>query len=139
MLDKDVFFMKVALSEARKAYSLAEVPVGAVVVRDGIIISAGHNLREHTQSALAHAELCALDAACVKLRSWRLLDCVLYVTLEPCMMCIGAAINARMASIVFGCSSQESRSANITEIDIKGGVLGNECSFLLSHFFLKCR
>jgi tRNA(adenine34) deaminase len=139
MLTKDIVFMRAALAEAKKAFALNEVPVGAVIVKDDVIISGGHNSREYTQNALAHAELIAINAACKKLVSWRLLDCSLYVTLEPCPMCIGAAINARIENLIFGCAATESNRANTKRLDIKGGILELECAFLLSEFFAQKR
>lgn len=96
------FFMKAALKEAEKAAALGEVPVGAVIVKDGEIIASAHNMRENGGGATAHAELLAIEMACRTLGGWRLSDCRLYVTLEPCPMCAGAIINARVGSVIFG-------------------------------------
>ncbi|MDR2817110.1 MAG: nucleoside deaminase [Oscillospiraceae bacterium] len=137
MLTKDEVFMKCAISEAKKAGTLEEVPVGALIVQEGKVISKGHNLRETTQNALAHAELIVINSACSKLGSWRLLGCTLYVTLEPCSMCVGAAINARIDEIVFGCPSPLAH--RLHHDNIKGHILERECSFLLSDFFAKRR
>ena len=98
----DIFFMKEAIKRAKKAEARAEVPVGAVIVRDGKIISSGYNRREEKQNSLLHAEISAIDRACKKLGSWRLCGCTLYVTLEPCPMCAGAVINSRIDRVVFG-------------------------------------
>ncbi|MHB8097393.1 MAG: nucleoside deaminase, partial [Erysipelotrichaceae bacterium] len=106
-------YMNIALNEARKAYLIDEVPIGAVIIKDGRVISKAHNLRENKQSATAHAEVLAIEKACKKLGSWRLECCVLYVTLEPCTMCIGASILARVDGIVYGAK------------DPKGGSLGS--------------
>ena len=101
MID-DEKFMELALEEARKAYALDEVPIGAVVVLNGEVVGRGHNEKEMRQDATAHAEILALRDAMEKMGSWRLTDAVLYVTIEPCVMCIGALIQARLARIVFG-------------------------------------
>ncbi len=106
-------YMRIALNEAKKAYRDDEVPIGAVVVKDGMVISKAHNLREKKQSSTAHAEVLAIEKACKKLGSWRLDGCVLYVTLEPCTMCIGASILARVDGVVYGAK------------DPKGGSLGS--------------
>lgn len=98
----DEKFMLEALTEAQKSYEIGEVPVGAVVVKDGEIVGRGHNLRETDKNALRHAELIAIDEACTKLGGWRLWQCDLYVTLEPCPMCTGAIINSRIKRVVFG-------------------------------------
>ncbi|OGQ73075.1 MAG: tRNA-specific adenosine deaminase, partial [Deltaproteobacteria bacterium RIFCSPLOWO2_12_FULL_60_16] len=103
--------MALALQEAEQAAEKGEIPVGAVVVYRGEVIARGHNLREKTQSPLAHAEMLALENASQYLGSWRLNDCTLYVTLEPCVMCVGAILQARVARVVFGC------------LDPKGGAV----------------
>ncbi|CAM3182942.1 tRNA adenosine(34) deaminase TadA [Lactiplantibacillus plajomi] len=95
-------WMKEALHEARMAYLIGEVPIGAVIVHDGEIIGRGHNLREHGQDATLHAEMMAIQEACEALHSWRLEGCQLYVTLEPCLMCSGAIINARIPEVFYG-------------------------------------
>lgn len=118
----DFELMGAALEEARKAAALGEVPVGAVVAKDGEIISAAHNTRETEKNALHHAELLAIDAACKKLGGWRLWQCELFVTLEPCPMCSGAIINSRIKRVVYGAA------------DVKAGCCGSgrvglRCSF----------
>ena len=105
-------FMDAALTEAKKAAAIGEVPIGAVIVHQGEIIGRGYNLRETTQDATHHAEMLAIQAACKKLGTWRLEDCSLFVTLEPCPMCAGAMINARVATCYFGAT------------DPKAGVAG---------------
>lgn len=112
-------FMSQALALAQKAYDLGEVPVGAVVVYKNEVIGRGYNLRETAHSALAHAELVAIDQACKALGSWRLENCTLYVTLEPCTMCTGAIINSRIKQVVFSC------------IDFKAGGMGGLCDLTL--------
>jgi len=98
-------YLNIALIEAQKAARAGEVPIGAVIVRDGRVIARAHNMRERKQNAAYHAEMLAIMRACKKLRSWRLDDCDMYVTLEPCQMCMGACINARMRHVYFGAKS----------------------------------
>ncbi|MFO7811833.1 MAG: tRNA adenosine(34) deaminase TadA, partial [Pelovirga sp.] len=101
--DQDHYFMQAALAEAASAEELGEVPVGTVVVFDGRIIGRGYNLRESSNDPTTHAEMIAIRQAAAQLKSWRLLDCTLYVTLEPCVMCMGAIILARIPRLVYGC------------------------------------
>lgn len=139
-------YMRIALKEAEKAYRVDEVPIGAIVVKDGKVISKAHNLREQKQSATAHAEVLAIEKACKKLGSWRLDGCVLYVTLEPCTMCIGASILARVDGIVYGAKDPKGGSlGSLYDVSlIKGfnhypwivsGVCEEESSSLLKEFF----
>lgn len=102
-------FMVYALKEAEKAYINDEVPIGAVIVKDNKIIARGQNRREKTQNALMHAEICAINKACKKLKSWRLDGCQMYVTLEPCPMCAGAIVNARIEKVVYACKQTTSQ------------------------------
>lgn len=102
MADQTEDMMREALHEARMAYLIGEVPIGAVVVHDGQIVGRGHNLREHAQDATMHAEIIAIQEACEYLHTWRLEDCQLYVTLEPCLMCSGAIINSRIPEVYYG-------------------------------------
>jgi len=128
-------FMQVAIEEARKAAHKGEVPIGAVIVRGGKIIARAHNVRERKQSALAHAEVLCIGKACRRLGSWRLDDCVMYVTLEPCAMCMGAAVNARMKKVVFGARSETDLNWKVeTELDAR-----EECGRILKDFFAKKR
>lgn len=142
----DIQFMAIALEEAKKAFEKAEAPVGAIVVKDDEIISRCHNLRESLQDPTAHAELLAIRDASNKLGRWRLTDCCIYVTLEPCVMCAGAMILARIKRLVYGASDPKAGSAgslmNVLsdkrlnhQVEIKSGVLESECSRLLSDFF----
>ena len=140
--------MKAALRCARKAFDEGEVPIGAVVVLDGKIIARGHNRRTKRQIATAHAEIEAIEKACKKLKSWRIPECELYVTLEPCPMCMGAALNARIRKIYFGAPedkgrslTQEIASANLLNhtLEIEGGVMEEECARILSEFFSSMR
>lgn len=147
---QDELFMKEAIKEAEKAQDLNEVPIGAVLVHEGKIISRAHNLRESEQNAIAHAELLAIDKACREMGSWRLEDTTLYVTLEPCPMCSGAIILSRVKRVVYGASDPKGGCAgtlmNLLEderfnhqSEVEKGVLEKECGELLSNFFKKIR
>ena len=141
-------FMKAALKCAKRASDDGEVPIGAVVVLDGKIISRGHNRRTKRQIATAHAEIEAIEKACKKLHSWRIPECEIYVTLEPCPMCMGAMLNARIKKVYFGAYEAKGRSmteelanANLLNhiIEVEGGVMEKECSDVLSTFFKEMR
>ena len=148
-MNQDQLFMKEALLEAQKAFLLDEVPIGAVIVQDGIVIARGHNLRETGKNAAAHAELLAINEACSSLGGWRLPRCTLYVTLEPCPMCAGAMINARIDRVVFGAYDPKAGSCgslvNLFDLPYnhrplcEGGVLETECAGILSEFFQQLR
>ena len=141
--------MKLAITEAQKAAEKGEVPVGAVIVKNGEVIAAGHNLREEKQNALSHAEIEAINLACQQLGSWRLDDCELYVTLEPCPMCTGAIINARIKTVIFG--AYDSKMGCMDSVinlcdypfnhhpEIYGGIMEDECLAVLQNFFKKLR
>lgn len=143
----DEYYMRAALELAKKAFTLGEAPVGAVVVKKSSseIIGRGYNLRESGKSPLAHAEIMALDEASKTLGGWRVVDSVLYVTLEPCPMCAGAIINSRIDRVVFGASDPKAGCAgsvmNMFELpfnhkpEVTSGVLREECAGLLSEFF----
>ena len=145
----DERFMVAALKEAEKAWEDGEVPIGAVVVKDGEIVGRGHNRREYGKNALAHAEIEAIDEACKNLGGWRLFQCDLYVTLEPCPMCAGAIINARIKKVYFGAYDEKAGSfgsiINLTDFpynhhpEIQGGILEETCSKYLSQFFIELR
>lgn len=146
----DEYYMKEAIKEAKKAEDLREVPIGAILVIDGKIISRAHNLRESKQSAVAHAELLAIEQACKEIGSWRLENAHLYVTLEPCAMCSGAIILSRVSKVVFGASDPKGGCAGTFmnllqderfnhQSEVKSGVLEAECGQLLSDFFRKLR
>lgn len=145
----DEVFMKEALVLAREAFGAGEVPVGCVIVRDGEIVGRGRNRREGDKSALAHAELEAIDDACRRLGGWRLWECTLYVTLEPCPMCAGAIVNARIPRVVYGASDAKCGAVQsvCSLFDMKfnhhpaveSGVLEAECAALLTEFFQKLR
>ena len=145
----DIEYMQVALQLAREASAEGEVPVGAVVVRDGEIIGAGRNRREVNKNALAHAELEAIHNACTHLGGWQLVGCTLYVTLEPCPMCAGAIINSRIERVVQGAMNPKAGSCgslvNLFDLpynhrpEIVSGVCGDECGALLKEFFRSLR
>lgn len=142
-------FMYEAISLAKKAGALGEVPVGAVIVKDGEIIGAGYNLREQKQNALSHAEIEAINSACQKLSSWRLDGCELYVTLEPCPMCAGAIINARIKTVIFGAFDKSMGSMESVinlcdypynhKVEVYAGICEDECQQILQDFFKKLR
>ena len=147
-MEEKVKFMRAALRCAKKGLAQGEVPVGAVVVCEGKILGSGYNRRAKTQLVSSHAEMYAIDSACKKLKSWRLENCDLYVTLEPCPMCMGAALNARIRKVYFGAYEQKGRSmtqelaaSNLLNhtLETEGGVLEEECSQILSGFFRAMR
>ncbi len=141
--------MQEALKEAKKAYELLEVPVGCVIVKDNKIIARGYNQRESRQSSLAHAEMIAIGKACEKLGTWRLEDCDIYITLEPCLMCSGAIINSRINRVVYGALEPKFGAhqslTNVFEINfnhktsVLPNVLEKESNELLKSFFKKLR
>jgi tRNA(adenine34) deaminase len=146
----DETFMHRALLEAKKAYLKGEVPVGAIITLDGQVIARGHNRREELQDPTAHAEILVIREASERLRSWRLKGATLYVTLEPCSMCAGALVLARVARLVYGAPDPKSGAAgsimNLVEhealnhrLDVTSGVLQEECATLLRQFFSELR
>lgn len=145
----DSELMGLALEEARKAAALGEVPVGAVVARNGEVVAAAHNTRETEKNALHHAELLAIDAACKKLGGWRLWECELFVTLEPCPMCAGAILNARIDRVYYGARDRAMGAvggvSNLFMEDypncpaVVGGILAEECAAVLQRFFSELR
>ena len=139
-------FMREAIKEAQKAEQLNEVPIGAVIVKNNRIIARAHNLRQTRQTATAHAEILAIEAACLAVGSWRLDGCTLYVTLEPCPMCAGASILSRIETVVFGAFDPKGgsfgTSTDLSTIkafnhhpNIYGGILESECAVMLKDFF----
>lgn len=147
---QQVKYMREAITEAKKASLLNEVPIGAVVVHDGTIIGRGHNMREEFQDVTYHAEMLAIMEACTALGSWRLEDCDLYVTLEPCIMCSGAIINARIANVYYGADDPKAGAVNSLyhllndhrlnhQVSVHQGLLGDECSRMLKEFFRAIR
>lgn len=143
-------FMKEALKEAKKAYEKLEVPVGAVIIKDGKVIARAHNLKETKVDTTKHAEIIAIQKASKKLNSWRLLDCEMYVTLEPCSMCAGAIINSRIKKIYIGTMDKKTGAAgsvfNLFKdykfnhiVEIKTGILKEDCENILKDFFKELR
>lgn len=143
-------FMKLALKEAKKAKAIGEVPIGAVIVHDGEIIGRGFNLREHTQDSTVHAEIMAIQEANRRLKSWRLEDCQMYVTLEPCPMCAGAIINSRIPELYFGARDKKAGVVgslyNLLEderfnhqVQVTEGIMASTASLLLQSFFKEIR
>lgn len=139
-------YMIEALKEAKKAFELGEVPIGAVIVKDNKIISRAFNKKESSNLATSHAEILAINKACKKLNNWRLLDCTLYVTVEPCLMCCGAIIQSRIKKVVYGTSNEyygavESIDNTLKKynIEVENNILQNECSNIMKEFFKKRR
>jgi tRNA(adenine34) deaminase len=152
MKDKkeNVKYMQAAIDEAHQAGLLNEVPIGAVVVHDGKIIGRGHNMREHFQDVTYHAEMLAIMEACETLGSWRLEDCDLYVTLEPCIMCSGAIINSRIANVYYGAPDPKAGAVDSLyhllndqrlnhQVAVHHGIMKDECSQMLKNFFRAIR
>ena len=144
----DEKYMLLAIDEAKKAENEDEVPVGAIIVRNGEVIASAYNTREYGKNALYHAEIKAIDEACKKLGGWRLVGCTMYVTLEPCPMCAGAIINARVERVVYGAPDHKAGAfgtmINLTDYplfkpQIVSSILKDECAKMLSDFFKKKR
>lgn len=149
MEDKDKY-MKEAIKQAKKAYALEEVPIGCVIVYEGKIIGRGYNRRMTDKTALAHAELTAIKRACKRIGDWRLDDCEMYVTLEPCQMCSGAIVQSRIKKVYIGCMNPKAGCAGSVmnmlqvpqfnhQVETEKGVLEEECSKMLSDFFKELR
>ena len=143
-------YMKEALKEAKKAYDKLEVPVGAVIVREGKIIARAHNLKETKTDTTKHAEIMAIQKASRKLNSWRLIDCEMYITLEPCSMCAGAIINSRIKKIYIGTMDEKTGAAGSVlnlfkdytfnhKVEVESGILKEECENILKDFFKELR
>ena len=148
--ETDIHFMKEALRLAKKAYKNGDVPIGCVIVKDGEILAKGYNRRNKDHSVLAHAEIIAIKEATKKIQDWRLEECTLYVTLEPCQMCAGAIVQARIPRVVIGSMNPKAGCAgsiiNILDmkefnhkVEIEKGVCGEESSKLLKNFFAELR
>ena len=144
------YFMKEALKEAKKAYEKLEVPVGVVIVKEDKIIARSYNQKESKNSPIKHAEIIAIEKACKKLDNWRLNDCDMYITLEPCSMCAGAIINSRIRKIYIGAMENNSGACGSklnllqdynfeTKVEIETGVLAEECQNILKSFFKEIR
>lgn len=149
-MDQDMKYMRAAIREAKKAYALGEVPIGCVLVYQDKIIGRGYNRRNTDKSTLAHAEITAIRKASKKMGDWRLEDCTLYVTLEPCQMCAGAIVQARIKRVVMACMNPKAGCAgsilNVLDmpefnhqVETTKGVLEEECSMMLSNFFKELR
>ena len=143
-------FMQIALKEAKKAYDKLEIPVGAVIVKNGEVIAKAHNLKETKFDTTKHAEILAIQKASKKLESWRLIDCDMYVTLEPCSMCAGAIINSRIKNVYIGASDEKTGAVGSVlnlftdykfnhNVNFEKGILEDECKNLLQEFFRKLR
>ena len=143
-------YMKEALKEAQKAYEKLEVPVGAIIVKDGKIVARAHNLKETKNDTTKHAEISAIEKASKKLGNWRLIDCEMYVTLEPCPMCAGAIVNSRIKKVNIGAMDEKTGACGSklnllqdfnfdTKVDMESGILENECRELLQKFFVALR
>lgn len=146
----DEKYMREAIRQAKKAYALEEVPIGCVIVYEGKIIGRGYNRRTIDKNALAHAEVQAIRKACKKMDDWRLEDCTLYVTLEPCQMCSGAIVQARVKRVVVGCMNPKAGCAGSIlnlldvkefnhQVELTTGILGEECSQMMKQFFRELR
>ncbi|MFB9758600.1 tRNA adenosine(34) deaminase TadA [Ectobacillus funiculus] len=149
-MERDEYYMKLAIEEAKKAGEMQEVPIGAVIVIGDEVISRAHNLRETEQRSVAHAELLAIDEACRSLGTWRLENATLYVTLEPCPMCAGAIVLSRVERVVYGASDPKGGCAGTLmnllqeerfnhQAEVVSGVLDEECGAMLSEFFRELR
>ena len=142
-------FMQKAIEEAKKAEKIGEIPIGAVIVKEGNVIATGYNKREIRKNALLHAEIEAINNACEKIGNWRLINCDLYVTIEPCPMCAGAIINSRIKKLIFGAKDTKAGSCgsviNLFELkynhrpEVISGVMEVKCRNLLSNFFKNLR
>ena len=144
------YFMKEAIKEAKKAYKKLEVPVGAVIVKDGEIIARAHNLKETKFDTTKHAEILAIQKVSKKLKSWRLIDCELYITLEPCSMCAGAIINSRIKKIYIGAMDEKTGAAGSKlnlfkdytfnhNVEVETNIMKEECEEVLKNFFKELR
>lgn len=150
MLTTDEKFMKEAIKQAKKAYAIGEVPIGCVIVHEGKIIGRGYNRRTIDKNTLAHAELMAIRKASKKMDDWRLEECTMYVTLEPCQMCSGAIVQSRMTRVVVGCMNPKAGCAGSIlnllqmeefnhQVELETGVLEEECSQMMKSFFKELR
>lgn len=149
-MTQDEKYMKEAIRQAKKAYAIGEVPIGCVIVYEGQIIGRGYNRRTTDHNTIAHAETIAIKKAGNKMNDWRLEDCVMYVTLEPCQMCSGAIVQSRMKKVVIGCMNPKAGCAGSIlnllqmsefnhQVEIEIGVLEEECSQLMKNFFRELR
>ena len=148
--DNDIRFMKEAIKQAKKAYAIEEVPIGCVIVHKDKIIARGYNKRNTKKNTLAHAEMIAIEKACKKLGDWRVEECTMYITLEPCPMCAGAIVQARIPRVVIGTRNKKAGCAGSVlnllqvqefnhQVDLTEGVLQEECSQMMKDFFREMR
>ena len=148
-MNDDIYFMNLALKEAKKAYKYDEVPIGAVIVRNGEIIARGYNRKVKTNNVIKHAEIVSIEKACRKLDNWRLNDCTIYITMFPCPMCASAINQSRIKKIVYGTIPNSFDKSIVDKIlvdknyglpvEIEGGILENECASLIKKFFFEKR
>ena len=149
-MENKEYYMKQAIKEAEKAYKKLEVPVGAIIVKDGKIIARAHNQKETKTDTTKHAEILAIQKASKKLKSWRLIDCEMYVTLEPCSMCAGALINSRIKKVYIGTSDEKTGAVGSVfnlfddytfnhKVEYEKGILKDECEEMLTSFFKELR
>ena len=150
MINQDEKYMREAIKQAKKAYALGEEPIGCVIVYEDKIIGRGYNRRTIDKNTLAHAEMMAIKKASKKMDDWRLEDCTMYVTLEPCQMCSGAIVQSRMKKVVIGCMNPKAGCAGSIlnllqmeefnhQVELEIGVLGEECSAMMKQFFKELR
>ncbi|MCP1100937.1 tRNA(adenine34) deaminase [Aequitasia blattaphilus] len=150
MIKTDEYYMKEAYKQGKKAYKLGEVPIGCVIVHQGEVIGRGYNRRMKDQNTLSHAELIAIKRASKKLNDWRLDDCTMYVTLEPCQMCAGAIVQGRIKRVVIGCMNPKAGCAGSIlnlldmkefnhQVEITSGIMEEECGKLMKDFFKELR
>lgn len=150
MKNLDEKYMREAIKQAKKAYALGEVPIGCVIVYQDKIIGRGYNRRTIDKNTIAHAEMMAIKKASKKMDDWRLEDCTMYVTLEPCQMCSGAIVQSRMKKVVIGCMNPKAGCAGSIlnllqmeefnhQVELEIGVLGEECSAMMKQFFKELR
>lgn len=148
--DKDIKFMREAIKQAKKAYAIEEVPIGCVIVQEDKIIARGYNKRNTKKNTLAHAEMIAIEKACKKLGDWRVENCTMYITLEPCPMCAGAIVQARIPRVVIGTRNQKAGCAGSVlnllqvqkfnhQVELTEGILQEECSQMMKDFFREMR
>ena len=149
-MEQKEYYMKQALKEAEKAYKKLEVPVGAIIVKDGEIIARAHNQKETKTDTTKHAEILAIQKASKKLKSWRLIDCEMYVTLEPCSMCAGAMINSRIKKVYIGAKDEKTGAVGSVlnlfndytfnhKVEAETGIMEKECQEILTQFFKELR
>ena len=148
--ENDIYFMRLALEEAEAAFDADEVPVGAVIVQGDTVIARTHNRRESSNDPTGHAELLVLRVAAQKVQRWRLSEATLYVTKEPCIMCAGAMVNARLGRLVYGCKDEKGGAVDSLykllsdnrlnhQVEVVSGILGDECAEILKRFFQERR